>query len=477
MTESMSPSTPEEPERGDELQLVSDSDGLAVIGHAAAVERFLHSEGLVSKDLDPPRLRKVLSGGAAVGQTAAVLASASGRWVKLTDESAKAIQKWGLMRSNQTGLSMGVVYAKGDPQGIKKIVQFASDPGTLTSRVLNPLVLANVASLMQQIAMQQSMDEIADYLATIDEKVDDVLRAQKDAVIADMIGVDLVIEEAMAIRQQVGLVGEVTWSKVQATSATVAATQAYALRQLDALASKLENKADMDDLVKAARDAGRKVQEWVAILARCFQLQDALAVLELDRVMTTSPHELKQHQLGLKVARQNRLELISRSTVELVERMNAAAAKANAKVLFNPFDSPAVVRSSNRVVDVVVEFHAALGIGQDREGLAAKRWRDAVAETRDRALEAGSRGVDAVAHFGSETLDRATEPFRSVDIDGDGVPDRPRAVTVAEGAGAAIKNAASRAVGTLAARVPRDRKTVTPAVEADSLVKPPDDLE
>ncbi len=32
--------------------------------------------------------------------------------------------------------------------------------------------------------------EITDYLEAIDKKVDDVLRAQKDAVLADMIGVD-----------------------------------------------------------------------------------------------------------------------------------------------------------------------------------------------------------------------------------------------------------------------------------------------
>jgi hypothetical protein len=33
-----------------EIQLISDGDGLAVIGDATAVERFLVSEGLPSKD-------------------------------------------------------------------------------------------------------------------------------------------------------------------------------------------------------------------------------------------------------------------------------------------------------------------------------------------------------------------------------------------------------------------------------------------
>ena len=74
-----------------------------------------------------------------------------------------------------------------------------------------------------------------------------------------------------------------TWSKVQATSATLARTQAYALRQLDALAEKLEGKKAMGDLAKAAREAESTVQDWLTVLARCFQLQDAIAVLELDR--------------------------------------------------------------------------------------------------------------------------------------------------------------------------------------------------
>jgi hypothetical protein len=40
----------------------------------------------------------------------------------------------------------------------------------------------------------------------IDVTVADVLRAQKDAVLVDMIGAALVIEEAMTIREQVGRV-------------------------------------------------------------------------------------------------------------------------------------------------------------------------------------------------------------------------------------------------------------------------------
>jgi hypothetical protein len=384
-----------------EIQLISDGDGLAVIGDPMAVERFLVSEGLPSKDLGLQRLRPALGSAAGVAQAGSEITANSGRWVKLTKESAQQIKQFGLMKGSSAGVSRAVVTENGK---IKGIVQFAKGPGSLAA---NPALLAGAAGLMAQLAMQQAMDEITDYLATIDEKVDDVLRAQKDAVLADMIGVDFVIEEAMTIREQVGRVSEVTWSKVQGTSVTVARTQAYALRQLDALAEKMEHKSKIGDLAKTSKEAESKVPEWLAVLARCFQLQDALAVLELDRVLDASPVELDQHRLALRAARQNRLELIARSTERLMARMDTAAGTASTKVLLHPTASRAVVDSSNHVATGVVDFHGRLGIEGSRQSLEARRWADAAAEVRDKVLETGAEGGDAARRLGNESFDRA----------------------------------------------------------------------
>jgi hypothetical protein len=387
----------------DEIQLISDGDGLAVVGNPAAVERFLVSEGLPSsKDLGLLRLGSVLSTGAAATQAGSEIAANSGRWVKVTKESAQLVKKHGLRENSKTGLSTGVV--KGSKGQVRAFVEFEKGPGSLLA---NPAILAGAAGIMAQLAMQQAMNEITDYLAAIDEKVDDVLRAQKDAVLADMIGVDLVIEEAMTIRERVGRVSEVTWSKVQATSMTIARTHAYALRQLDALAEKVEHKANIGDLAKTSREAETEAQEWLAVLARCFQLQDAIAVLELDRVLDSSPDELDRHRLALRAARQNRLELISRSTEHLMARMDAAAGTANTKVLLHPTAPRAVVHSRNHVAADVLEFHGRLGIERGRQSLEARRWVDAAAEARDKALETGAEGVDAARRLGNETVDRA----------------------------------------------------------------------
>ncbi|MER5661779.1 hypothetical protein [Streptomyces mirabilis] len=384
-----------------EIQLISDGDGLAVIGNATDVEGFLVSEGLSSKDLGLQRLKSGFGTGAALAQTGSDIAANSGRWVKLTQESAQRVKKFGLMESKTPGVSHAMV---GKPGSIKSWLQIEKGAGSFLT---NPALLAGAAGIMAQLAMQQSMAEITDYLATIDEKVDDVLRAQKDTVLARMIGLGLVIEETMTIREKRGRVDEIMWSKVQTAPTTIAETQAYALRQLDALAEKMERKTDIGDLATTATAAESIVREWLAVLARCFQLQDAIAVLELDRVLDASPDELDGHRRGLKAARQDRLELISRSTERLVARMDAAAGTANAKVLLNPSKSPAVVQSSNHVATGVHDFHGRLGIESGRRSSEARRWVDAAAEVRDKALETGAKGVDAAVSLGNETLDRA----------------------------------------------------------------------
>jgi len=269
---------------------------------------------------------------------------------------------------------------------------------------------------MAQIAMRQTMDEVTDYLAAIDAKLDEVLRAQEDAVVANMIGAGLDIEEAMTIRGHGGRVNEVTWSKVQATSSTIARTQAYALSQLDALARKVEQTTKVGDLAKNAREAETKAQKWLAVLARSYQLQDAIAVLELDRVMEVAPNDVEGHRLGLKAARKKRLEAIARSTESIVARMTIAASTANSKVLLHPSSSPAVVYSRGQLATSVAEFHDCLGIESSREVLEARRWRDAANDARRSALKTGATGFDTAKRAGAETAHRAKSVPRAVSL-------------------------------------------------------------
>lgn len=136
-------------------------------------------------------------------------------------------------------------------------------------------------------------------------------------------------------------------------------------------------------------------------------MTDAIAVLELDRLLEVAPEELDGHRRGLKAARSQRFDTISRNTEQLMARIDVATGTANAKVLLHPKSSPAVVQSGNQVLSTIMDFHASLGIGSDTRSTEARRWSDAAAEVKDRALETGAGRVHAAKRAGSGTLNRA----------------------------------------------------------------------
>ena len=401
-----------------EIQLVCDGDGLAVIGSNDDIEKFLVGNGLdnlPSKDLGLGRLGKTSHIGSIAMQSGSTIANGSGRWVQITEKSASQISKFGLMKSKDSGLSLGVVQDSGGK--IKGIVEFAHGPGQVFA---NPAILAGAAGVMAQLAIQKQMEEVVDYLREIDEKVHEIIRSQKDSVLADVLGTDLIIQEAWAIRNEVGLVSDVTWSKVQGTSLTIARSQAYALRQLNSIAENLHDKKDADEIVAAANEAEQKVREWLEILARSLQLQDMLSLLELDRVLDSLPEQLDKHRLGLNAARCNRQELIAKCTFHLLSEMDETVKKANSKVLFNPFKSPAAVHASNQVAAELHHFRAKIGIETDYDSYKPKGWMRAATEAGDKMLATTTKSIDNVRAFSIEASEKTIKsvlPDHKIDVE------------------------------------------------------------
>lgn len=257
----------------------------------------------------------------------------------------------------------------GVPGKIQNWLQAEQGPGTLLT---NPAVLSGVAGIMSQVAAQQSMAEITDYLARIDEKVDDVLRKVDNTVIAQMVGVGAAIERAMTIREEVDEVDETLWSTVDQAHTTIGATKSYALEELDAIAKKLES-TKVRELAKRASEVEPEVQKWLAVLARCFQLHEAVDVLELDRRMTQSLEKLDAYRRGMVNDRQKRRELISEHTEDLLGRMDAAVGTANARMVWTRTKSLDVVASANRVATGVHDFYRPLRIESDPPAWAPRQ--------------------------------------------------------------------------------------------------------
>lgn len=211
----------------------------------------------------------------------------------------------------------------------------------------------------------------------------------------------MAIDEALTVSQARGRVDEVTWSKVQNLSTTIAEVQGYALAQLDGLATKLESASKVSDIASATSDAAAAVQEWLAVLARTFQLQEGLDVLELDRVLEVSPDEVGDHRRGLGDARRKRLTDIGAATNRLLDRIVTAAGTANEKVLMHPSASPKSVRASERVTGSILDFHDLLELDSGHESLELRRWSTAAGQARDRAFEMGADGLGRVRDGGA----------------------------------------------------------------------------
>ena len=381
------------------VQLISDGDGLTVIGDRTDVELFLASEGLwsVSKAFDLSRLAPILRTVAGLAQAASEISANSARWLKLTEESAQLVKKLGLTEGKTPGVTYAMVGKRGS---IASWLRIEKGPGSFLT---NPSVLSGAAGMMSQLATQHEMNEIKSYLKRIDKKADDILQAQKDAELAKVFGAGLDIGSAMTSLERMRRVDDDTWSTVQGRTHTITDALGWALARLDALADKVGSAASIGDLAKVAKAAESEVQELLTVVARCFELQDAIDVLRLDRVLEKSPDELDARRLALKDDRQKRRELITQKIEHLMARMDAAAGTASSHVLLHLPTHRTLVGWINRVATALDDFHKPLGIDCGRPPLDATRWWDAArnpAQLKNAAAEAGRKaaiGAGAVA--------------------------------------------------------------------------------
>ena len=158
---------------GDEIELVSDGDGLVVVGDQSAVERFLGQTGLLTDAtrFSLARLSSVIRTGADLAETASEIAERSGFYLKLTPESVERIREaGGLMPTDTEGISHIML---GVPGKIGGWLQAETGPGAL---VTNPAVLSGLGGLMTQLAQQAEANDLKALLVRMDEKLDDVRR-------------------------------------------------------------------------------------------------------------------------------------------------------------------------------------------------------------------------------------------------------------------------------------------------------------
>lgn len=385
----------------DAIELICDGEGLAVLGDPTAVKRFLDSEGLrtQSQELRLERLGPALETGSNIAELVSDIYANAGRYVRLTKESAEDVRRFGLMPTSVRGISHAMI---GEPGSISKWIQVEDGPASL---LMNPAVLSGVAGIMAQIARQQEVRALKEFLVSIDGKLDDLRRGQRDGILAKMDRAVSVIGEAMIIRERGGD-RETAWRKVENEVGTLAEVQANALRRIEALADKV---GDVDDgtgvgfLRKTTNEIESDVGVWLAVLAQCFRLENERTILELDHVLATNPRHWDGHRIGLSEALHEKRDEAVRRTTDLLERLDRAGAVARSNIILHAPAAHSVIDSVNTANGSLEKFHASLGGESHWKELARIRWKDAIHDP-NQLRRAGKETVKTVATKGAAVV-------------------------------------------------------------------------
>jgi hypothetical protein len=384
-----------------EIELISEGDSLAVIGASTEVESFLRSLQLTAKELPLERLKRgAIIGLSAAAQAPEILAT-SGRWVKLTEESARKVKEFGLIDTKVPGVKHAVL---GKPGQIEGWIQIVSTPSKM---IANPAIISGVAGVMAQSSLQASLKEITDYLERIEEKLDDVIRTQTNAVLARVDGVRFAVNEANAIKNAVGKVSDVTWSKIQNSTNALFETESFAIRQINDEMQRISLESPIADLYQAIKSVETNIPMWLSILANCSSLYDSVAILELDRIMDSTPEDLDNHRMGLHAARFSRLEAISSTLRNMLSRVSKSVERANEKVLFNPLQTPKTIESCRNVAIAIIEVFSVFGISMEEQTTEARRWVDAASERIDATRKVTADTAVAVQNLSKEAASTA----------------------------------------------------------------------
>lgn len=338
---------------GETVAVYEAEDGILAFGSEAVLARLEADAGVRSKPISKRHVARIAGHAGTVGGR---LAAESGRWLKLTPESAAHV----LAAGGKSKVASGVLRNKGQ---ITKHLKFEN---LSKSAALTPAAPAVFGAMATQYAIESALDDITAYLEEIDRKLDQLLKQRKTETLGQIGGVSLAIDEAASIFASTGTVSSTTWSKVQGTSLALQTMQAEAIEQLHVVSEDVTSAAgDADKAAKVLTRVRDDVQFWLGVLARTIALQDRQYVLELARVADEDELQLLAHRQGITVARAERVRRIVAGLEAIVESVTASSTLSNAAKVANPISAPKVARQANAITESISTFaqHAGLALG------------------------------------------------------------------------------------------------------------------
>ncbi|RAV34502.1 hypothetical protein CWC39_02945 [Corynebacterium heidelbergense] len=309
----------------------------------------------------------------------------------------------GLVKTSQEGVN----YLMAGKPGTHTMGWLRADKVVRRSFGLNPAVL------LAQLAQQAAAEEMRKTLDSIDEKLDDVRRHQRDEVLARLRGSEHAIKDGLDLLESEGD-ARTMWGKVAGANRSILSVQEQTLLALDAIAQRLEQSKNAKERAKNAEKAAADIGVHLAVLAKCFELLEEFGAIELEYVHRTAPESSAGHRRGLDQARIRRREVASARTGAIMERMALTGEDLNRKVLVHFLSAPRVVNALNESGELIEQFHRSLGVDTSKRSLEKISWMTAVQSAEQ--WRASVPGAGAAMDLSNQVMDSVARETNSREV-------------------------------------------------------------
>lgn len=336
----------------DLVRVVPTDDGILLFGQPQDLRAFDEAAPGRTRPLTSSTMARAgnLLGGIAQ------LQSRSGRWMELSEESVDFMRTHGISVSDVTSAVLrkkDSPITSGNGGEILKHLKFEN------AALLTPAAPQAMAAMAAQEAIQLALDEITDYLAVIDAKLDTLLKQPKIEMRGELGGLQLALEEAEQIFEATGTISSVTFAKVQNNTFELQKAQAHCLAQLDEITADIRKHADdTDELSKIMRRAAEEMPFWLRALAQAISFHDRQYVLELARMAEAEPEQLEAHRLGIRRARAARTQKIAQSLSGMIASIQDSGALNNLARVIHFGDAKRIHQAAEEVRQSIDTFAA-----------------------------------------------------------------------------------------------------------------------
>lgn len=384
----------------DAIEIVSDGDGALIFGDEDAIQEFSAQYGLTewAQKVSLDRLSRWLRLGFEATNRISRIAQQSGMYVKLTPESFEALNKaGGLMPTATKGVSHLMLGKTGD-----RSLKWLQADTSASALIGNPAVLSGVSGLLASFSQQLEAKELNEFMARVDARLNEVLINQRNQTLADIETAAEQIEDALALLESDGD-PQTIWELVRSADDRIVTVQNKALKNLGSVADSAKQADSTKEIKKLSQEVEGKVNLWLSVLARCFELKDRFNVIELDHVMMTAPAKYDGHRKGLAKNRERRRHKVIGQTSSVLAALDKAGTLAVGRTIIHPSVAKRLISAINTTAGEIDSFHKPLGINENHPKLEPLPWREAWKDpdqVKEAAKSAGKGALPIVSTVG-----------------------------------------------------------------------------